>query len=349
MAGKANSVREARTRTAERFVVIADKLDEHPALSLLGSLTDLHNECANGHAFHDLVKRRNDAKRFQDSVLGCLGHAADQRANAKANEGASLPEVMSEYDELSEAAALSPPSNEPAEFTQALRDITRRTSLCCERCRIALRAGGADILDTTISPNEKGQPRSVELHTNLQEMESVCVSLRVGLDNPRFLLNEAERFTELGEWFGEKRDELGAVLETRGLGPAGPSDGQADTDDGEEDTGGTPNGRSNTPGQPPQTVVLWEGAGHSERNIRLARTRTAYLEAGGSVSDALKALEEDGNKIARSTFYNHLESLDKECPNWRESALRPTKLDKSDCMESTHITRTRKKTRGQLR
>jgi hypothetical protein len=66
-------------------------------------------------------------------------------------------------------------------------------------------------------------------------------------------------------------------------------------------------------------VVLWEGAAHTDRNIRLARTRSAYLEAHGDVLAALKALKDSGSPVARSTFYNHLDALDVAIPRWRES------------------------------
>jgi len=68
-------------------------------------------------------------------------------------------------------------------------------------------------------------------------------------------------------------------------------------------------------------VILWEGADHSERNIRLARTRTAYLEAHGDVVAALAALETAGTKIGQSTFYDHLNSMDEACPGWRSHLL----------------------------
>ncbi len=75
-------------------------------------------------------------------------------------------------------------------------------------------------------------------------------------------------------------------------------------------------------GKPPQTqtdrtVVLWEGAQHTERNIRLARTRTAYLEANENVATAMAALEAEGNAIGRTTFYEHLKVLDDAITNWR--------------------------------
>ena len=70
------------------------------------------------------------------------------------------------------------------------------------------------------------------------------------------------------------------------------------------------------------TVVLWEGAEHSQRNVRLARTRTAYLEAHGNVRAAREALKQDGHPIGQSTFYEHLKTLDVECPGWRDSGQR---------------------------
>ncbi|MDX2147336.1 MAG: hypothetical protein SFZ23_07415 [Planctomycetota bacterium] len=68
-------------------------------------------------------------------------------------------------------------------------------------------------------------------------------------------------------------------------------------------------------------VVLWEGADHNERNVRLARTRSAYLEAHGNVVAALAALKAGGNAVGRSTFYDHLTALDSECPGWRSHLM----------------------------
>jgi hypothetical protein len=69
------------------------------------------------------------------------------------------------------------------------------------------------------------------------------------------------------------------------------------------------------------TVVLWEGAEPTGRNLRLARTRAAYLEAHGNVAGALAALEREGNAIGKSTFYDHLDALDIELPGWRSRVL----------------------------
>ncbi len=100
------------------------------------------------------------------------------------------------------------------------------------------------------------------------------------------------------------------------------------------------------PGSARTEVVLWLGAEHSERNIRLARTRAAYLEAGGSVPDALAALKAEGHPIARSTFYDHLSALDEANPDWRASVL---VSGTSGNPENSAITRTRRNTRVKLR
>lgn len=67
-----------------------------------------------------------------------------------------------------------------------------------------------------------------------------------------------------------------------------------------------------------ETVVLWHGAEHSARNEALARTRTAFLEAGGNVARARKGMAAKGNPIPQSTFYEHLKALDSMDPGWRD-------------------------------
>jgi hypothetical protein len=70
-----------------------------------------------------------------------------------------------------------------------------------------------------------------------------------------------------------------------------------------------------------EVVVSTQNAPLTEMNVRLARTRTAYLENQGSVPAALKQLKRDGHVISRSTFYNHLEALDKLDPQWRAPVM----------------------------
>lgn len=89
-------------------------------------------------------------------------------------------------------------------------------------------------------------------------------------------------------------------------------------------------------------VVLWEGAEQSERTIRLARTRSAYLEAQGNVSAAMEALEKDGNPIGKSTFYDHLKALDSLSLGWRNDVLLS---GASGNLENGVSVRTRRKSR----
>jgi hypothetical protein len=97
--------------------------------------------------------------------------------------------------------------------------------------------------------------------------------------------------------------------------------------------------------KPYGTVVLWEGAEATPENIRLARTRSAYLEAHGNVQKAMEALEADENKVSRSTFYNHLDALDKAIPRWRESVQLSNSTGNLDGMR---IVGTRRKSRGKV-
>ena len=107
------------------------------------------------------------------------------------------------------------------------------------------------------------------------------------------------------------------------------------------------NGNAATKALPARTeVVLWEGAAHTDRNIRLARTRSAYLEAHGYVPAAMAALKDSGNPVARSTFYNHLDALDAAIPRWRESVQLSNPTGNLDGMRNVG---TRGKSRGKVR
>lgn len=91
-------------------------------------------------------------------------------------------------------------------------------------------------------------------------------------------------------------------------------------------------------------VILWEGAEPTKRNITLARSRTAYLEAHGNVAAALETLKQDGHEIGQSTLYDHLNVLDKVNPRWRESVLlsnRPGNLENGVNLRTTQKSRGR--------
>ena len=195
---------------------LAGRLAEHPALSLFRSLNELHTVCSNARLFRDLAERRTEARALRLSILNALGHAASQRANERTREGGTATEAFAEFEDVIQAASDPPPSNEPAEYTEALRGVVDNGTMWCNRAREALRAGGADGMDAALTPGTAA--RSTEIGVKLREAHSVFVGLLVGVDDPRFIIDtDAEAMTRLGEWFGRTRDELGAVSETRGL------------------------------------------------------------------------------------------------------------------------------------
>ena len=72
------------------------------------------------------------------------------------------------------------------------------------------------------------------------------------------------------------------------------------------------------------TVVMWDGADLSDKHIKLARVRTAYLEAHGEVKAAMAELKKQKIKISLSTFYKYVEDLDRIDPAWRVRKPIPT-------------------------
>ncbi|MBX3405058.1 MAG: hypothetical protein KF699_16730 [Phycisphaeraceae bacterium] len=143
---------------------------------------------------------------------------ASDRANELARAGAPFEQQWAALAEGMKGAN-DPPPNEPAEGTKFLREnVLDPGRTWCERAREALRAGGAKGLDAATHPNAAGQARSIELHTKLQDAERVFVGLTAGIGDPRFIIDaDAASMADLGTWFARTRDELGAVIETRGL------------------------------------------------------------------------------------------------------------------------------------
>ena len=78
-----------------------------------------------------------------------------------------------------------------------------------------------------------------------------------------------------------------------------------------------------------QIIVLWEGADHSDENVKLARVRTAMLENGFEVRRALASMKNDGHKMSQASFYRALKTLDAlpELKNWRATETEPVLED----------------------
>lgn len=193
--------------------------DEHPALTLFHALNGLHRVCFNAHLFRDLAERRKQASEVKLNRESARAERASNRANELARTGATREQQWAAVVEGMDRANDPPPSNEPAEYATFLREtVLDDGRTCCKRARAAMRSGGAKGLDAATHPNAAGQPRSIELHTKLQDAERVFVGLTISVGDPRIIIDkDAASMADLGEWFARTRDELGAVLETRGL------------------------------------------------------------------------------------------------------------------------------------
>lgn len=89
-----------------------------------------------------------------------------------------------------------------------------------------------------------------------------------------------------------------------------------------------------------EIIVVSPGAPPTERQVRIGRARSAYLEAHGDVEVARKALNEGGHKIGRATFYEYLNMLDEQEPGWRSAFLLS---GESGIPDGSRLTRSRRK------
>ncbi len=160
------------------------KQPPHPATALTDSLDALVVHFSNARIFRDLAERRNHLAETHLNIANAVGIQAGE----------------------------APHSNELPELAEQLRRrVLNPASAACERARAALRAGAAAWLDGS-------GVRSVELLTTLREAEQVLVALSMGVGDPRVIIDrDAARMDEIGERFARTRDEVVAVLETRGL------------------------------------------------------------------------------------------------------------------------------------
>lgn len=191
---------------------------EHPALRLYHALNGLHGVCSNAGAFRELAERRAHERAARQGMFNVRARIASDRGSELARAGAPLDEQFAAMTEALGEADGPTRHSEPAEYRQALRenllDPGRRW---CERAREALGAGGAVGLDAATKPNAEGQPWSIEIGVKLREAERVFDGLLIGIGDVRVLIDEeAAAMADLGAWFGRTRDELAAVLETRG-------------------------------------------------------------------------------------------------------------------------------------
>lgn len=181
---------------------------QHPALQLLHALNGLQATCSNVHLFRNLSERRAKMGRFDEQARALVLEARLQDCESP----------IEAFAAVADAPSPRPPSNEPPQMLRQLGEVLARLRRGCEEAKDAIRAGGADGLDSALAPNAAGQPRSIEMVFKLGQTERVTTGLDVALNVPTLLMNDnVDRLVELSDWFALARDELAAVLETRGL------------------------------------------------------------------------------------------------------------------------------------
>lgn len=185
-----------------------------PGVRLLVALNNLRTVCAQSSLFRHLAERRAEASALHLENLNVLAQAASDRANERLRAGASFEEAVAEIARLSDDSSDLVSSNEPPEYRQTLAEMLGDARGQCRHGIDALRDGGANELDRSLAPNAAGQPRSVELHTMLQEAESLFAVLTMGLFDSRVVIdNEVAKMEQLAGSFSRACDEIHAVTD----------------------------------------------------------------------------------------------------------------------------------------
>ncbi len=263
---------------------------EHPALTLHHALNCIEGVFHNAHLFRDFAERRKEARESRRANVNFLLSEASKRANARASaEGNSagpfVGSFLKENSDLIEAADSAPPSNEPAEYLKALRDMLGDGRKLCERAREALRGGGAHGLDAALTPG--AAVRSVEIGVKLREAESVLGRLELGLGRPSFdIARDAEAMGGLGDWFGRACAELSVVLETRGMNA--PRNGNSETRSGD--------------GRKPKRRTRRPSLQRQERPLTAVERRTLEVVGrhGGNLAAAAKEMRVDRKTVVEN-------------------------------------------------
>lgn len=81
------------------------------------------------------------------------------------------------------------------------------------------------------------------------------------------------------------------------------------------------------PSRTPKLLAMPDGLPQSPYGLRLARTRSAYLECHGDVNKVARRLYPENSRVSKgqklrgiSTIHDHLRALDELLPNWRHGA-----------------------------
>lgn len=181
----------------------AEATAENQELTLFRALAVLGIAFSNEHLFRELAKTRETARKMR------LNRLEQWEAPFEAAEHTDAPRECGRTREASQ-------DGEVLTINDAIRRTMIHGTRECGLAMDALRAGGAKGLDAATQPNEKGQPRSIELHMKLQDAESAFSGMMAGLDDPRIIIdNYVKSMADLSEWFAQTCDEMHAVFETR--------------------------------------------------------------------------------------------------------------------------------------
>ncbi|UYV12077.1 MAG: hypothetical protein NCW75_12325 [Phycisphaera sp.] len=185
-----------------------------PTQSLLQALSQLHTLCLSAGLFHELAKRRERQWATHAHLRDAQAQAAIKRANDLAESGASPLEQLEAAFNREQDSTETPVFSEPDQYIEYLRVKLAEGRDRCEQARSAMQAGAGKVLDAATQPNTAGQPRSIELHTKLQQARSIFIGLAIGLSNPQIVIeDDAANMASLGEWFSHILAELIAVGE----------------------------------------------------------------------------------------------------------------------------------------
>lgn len=308
------------------------------------SLRALSGAFRNLHWFEEYAKGRERAIALHVSMRQSLSHEANRRLQQQqdANRGHNLADALSAAvdatNDLTRMANEPPAHNAPDSTIRLMQRDLQWIRWRAYRVRMLGLTGATQRLNATLKPNADGEPCSIELQKRAEQAELLHVDWMMLFQVPGKSLNAAvATLTDLSRYFGKLTGQLRAIIETEGY--EAPATGGTQAIDlaavkemiaalltRDDDDTNPPHARSE--------VVLWEGAVHTDRNVRLARTRSAYLEAHGDVQAAMAALKQAGHRVSRSTFYNHLDALDLAIPRWRESVQLSNPNGKLDGMKN---------------
>lgn len=176
-----------------------DPSQQAPLERLRRAVRVLRPVLGNVTLFREISEQRAEQRKSRVALANKLG----ARSFASFEEAAKSAQLASDL-----VGQVSP---EPADFINQLRHMLESGIQSCEIASVAIREGGADLLDDALNPGAKG--RSVAWAMKVREAESLLWSLAMAIGVPGALFaDDVERMLTLGEWFANAAAELEAVV-----------------------------------------------------------------------------------------------------------------------------------------